>query len=178
MPCPGCHHHYSEHPNEEFFSLTVFRDPTERLWSGYRYNRQGSWQSDSNSTFYEFIREPNIMNCQLKMVLGHDCCKQNRQQIENMRLNVSLAIERVSQPRFFFGITERWAETMCLFHRWFGGEVLSDVDFHNNRKGRTLPPGKYRDDVPPHQELEWFEAIVPIFEARLKAANCLAYSPP
>ncbi|CAB9526323.1 expressed unknown protein [Seminavis robusta] len=179
MPCPGCHYPYEERPNEEFFSMTMFRDPTERLWSAYRYGHHGSWQHDSNSTFDEYIREPNIMNCQLKMVLGHHCYKQHRQEIEHMGpLDVSLAIERVSQPRFFFGITERWAESLCLFHRWFGGSVIEDIEFVNNRKGRTQPPGNYRDVVPPHKELEWFEGIMPIFEERLKAANCLGYSPP
>ncbi|CAB9504948.1 expressed unknown protein [Seminavis robusta] len=179
MPNPGYHHPYIERrPNEEFFTMTMFRNPIERLWSAYNFGRHGSTNPDKHqSTFEEYIQEPNIFNCQLKMVLGHHCHKQRPQQLKKMGpLNISLAIERVSQPRFFFGITGRWAESMCLFHRWFGGKVLEDIDFVNTRKGDT--PGGYRGVVlPVHDELEWFEGIMPIFEARLQAVNCVSYVP-
>ncbi|CAB9527865.1 expressed unknown protein [Seminavis robusta] len=178
MPSPGYHHPYVARPNEEFFTMTMFRKPIERLWSAYNFGRHGSWQPTSNSTFEEYTQEPNICNCQLKMVLGRHCHKQGPQQVKQMGpLNISLAIERVSQPRFFFGITGRWAESMCLFHRWFGGKVLPDIDFFNIRKG--FVPGGYQGNVVlDHDEVEWFEGIMPIFEARLRAANCVSFVQP
>ena len=46
----------------------------------------------------------------------------------------------------FVGLTERWNETVCLFHRMFGGSInpAEFMNFHHNHKHDSHQP--YRED--------------------------------
>jgi len=194
MPCPGCHRPYrmSRRP---FTTFTMFRDPLERLQSAYAFNRHGSQLKNQNVSFDVYVNEPQVRpchtriaiglmldlllllnrfvgapnqipNCQIKMVLGHRCFKD----VNIIELNLNKAIRRIKRPNFFFGVTDRWAESMCLFHQWYGGSS-QPFEMRNNRPTFREPLNRtinYHD-----LDTELFARAVEIFDRRLIEAGCL-----
>lgn len=155
---------------KEWVTLTMLRHPAERLFSAYRFNRHGSKIKNDNQTFENFIREPQIPNCQTKMISGYECYGEFRRVPRN--LNSSVAVERIKSNSFFFGLTERWNESMCLFHRWYGGSVES-FELINMRPTKTkqtddfqMPKGYFDLDF------ELYEQALIIFQQRLVEAKC------
>ena len=71
---------------------------------------------------------------------------------ENVSLgssDVSLAVSRVRSNMAFAGLTERWAESVCLFHRIWGGVPRAE-SFANTRMNanRRVPVAQRYDDNP------------------------------
>jgi hypothetical protein len=168
---PGLgHHHPFKKRKETFLTFTMLRDPAERLRSAFAFGRHGSRsQNKSILLFDDYVEEPNIPNCQIKMVLGYGCFHK----VEVNKLNVSMALERVQSPLFFFGIADRWDESICLFHHWFGGS-RQPFEVKNNR-----PTKRNKDDrmtiiqqAPADLDTVFVQGAMEIFEERLKETNC------
>ena len=88
-------------------------------------------------------------------------------------LNVSLAKERIGSSSFFFGITDRWHESICLFHAWFmnTSRTLRTPELGNMRPTRRKQvdfPADYRD-----LDFELYEYAIQLFEERLVRSDCL-----
>jgi hypothetical protein len=168
LPRIGFHHPFIER-NERFLTFTMFRGPAERLRSAFGFGQHGSLSKNKSFLLFEdFVKEPQIPNCQIKMVLGYKC----HQKVEASKLNVSMALERVQSPLFFFGMTDRWDESICLFHSWFGGsrkpfEVMNNRPTKRNNKGSTTI-----QQPPVDLDTVFVQGVVEIFEERLKEVNC------
>eukprot|EP00547_Thalassionema_nitzschioides_P005199 CAMPEP_0194224360 /NCGR_PEP_ID=MMETSP0156-20130528/37264_1 /TAXON_ID=33649 /ORGANISM="Thalassionema nitzschioides, Strain L26-B" /LENGTH=183 /DNA_ID=CAMNT_0038955891 /DNA_START=444 /DNA_END=991 /DNA_ORIENTATION=+ len=160
MGCPGCHHPYKATDDEGTHHFTMLRDPLERLRSAYSFNRHLSKLKDPNITFETYVNEPHIPDCQLKMILGHHCFDM----VEPDSLNMSLALERISSPRFFFGDTGRWNESICLFHKWYGGSPR-DFELLNNRPTKKRS-SFFNDADYDFKETVFFNKAMTIFNER------------
>lgn len=170
LPRVGLHRPYRRR-NETFWTFTMFRDPSERLRSAFAYDWHGIMPRNKSSlTFDEYVRTPQIPNCQIKMVLGHPCHKL----VEPSQLNVSKALQRVDSPYFFFGLTDRWDESLCLFHSQFGGTIESYERLNNRKTGNMVVNRTERSILQPPTDLdtEFVNAVEKIFERRLRDANC------
>ena len=170
LPNVGKHHPYKKR-NEPFHTFTMFRDPAERLRSAFAFDRHGiKAQNKSPLSFEDYVRAPQIPNCQIKMVLGYGC----HEIVETNKLDVSEAIRRVDSPFFFFGLTDRWDESLCLFHHWFGGKV-EPFERRNNRKTNDKIVNRLTRSTlqpPPDADTVFVQALVEVFESRLHEANC------
>lgn len=171
MPCPGCHHPYRAEKKREnpYHYFTMFRDPLVRLKSAFSF-RARPWPHLSNLrnasiSFETYVNESHIPNCQLKMVLGHRCYDD----IPPHSLNVSLAIQRVRSPKFFFGITDRWEESICLFHAWHGGQTQK-FELRNNRPTKKMNMSGAPSQV--FAETYFYHLVVRIFNRRLERVGC------
>jgi hypothetical protein len=168
LPRLGLHHPFKER-NEIFLTFTMFRNPAERLRSAFAFGRHGSlFPNNASLSFEDFVKEPQIPNCQIKMVLGYRC----HQKVEESKLNVSMALERVQSPFFFFGITDRWDESICLFHYWFGGSVKPFESINSRRTKRNKTANMIVQQPPADLETVFMEGVMETFEARLKEADC------
>jgi len=172
VPRVGFHHPYKAR-EEKFMSFAMFRDPTKRLRSAFSFRPRLnvphlSLRNDPNITFEDYIAEPHIQNCQLKMILGCKCPAQ----LKETDLDVGVALHRISSPFFFFGITDRWSESICLFHNWFGGS-MQPYEMVNNRPTALLFKDVSRNKVNDSLDQLFFEGSTIIFEYRLSKAGCL-----
>jgi hypothetical protein len=104
----------------------------------------------------------------LKMILGYYCYKGYIPYPNE--LSVDLALRRINTPSFFFGFTDRWEESICLFHKWYGGEP-QPFEMKNNRpterQGLNLTMD-YHD-----LDMEFIPRAMEIFDGRLAEAGCL-----
>ena len=166
--------HYPFQPRTFPRNTTVFtmlRDPKIRLLSAFHFGRHGS--QNQNTTMAEYLQEPQIANCQIKMVLGHRCYMK----VDPSLLNVDKAIQRITSEHFFMGITDRWDESICLFHAWYGGST-QPFELRNNRPTtkKEQEVENSTQDLDQYSDLDFklFSRATQVFEARLKEANCLA----
>ena len=172
MPSPGYHHPYPNSALKEFHYFTMFRDPIERLRSAFSFRpsgvpHQSLLKGDNISiSFDAYINESHIPNCQLKMVLGYPC---GRSYVDPSLLNVTLAIERIHQPNFYFGITDRWEESICLFHSKFGGSVRS-FELNNNRKTKRIDTSDTHNYS--SAETPFYQEVLKVFNNRVHEAGC------
>jgi hypothetical protein len=116
---------------------------------------------------YRFIHQ--IANCQIKMVLGHRC----HHYVDPAKLPVREALHRIASPSFYFGLTDRWEESICLFHNWYGGST-KPFELLNNRPTKRLDvPG---DDKIHIMDIDtaFIAGATRIFDERLKKAGCVA----
>ena len=111
-----------------------------------------------------------IPNCQTKMVLGYRCMEL----VPPPRLDLGLALRRIAAPNFFFGLTDRWEESLCLFHSWYGG-TTQPYELANNRPS-AFGGGREREQdgtgIPPDVDAALFAGATVIFDARIEAAGC------
>eukprot|EP00978_Attheya_sp_CCMP212_P040808 scaffold226478_cov31-Attheya_sp.AAC.3 len=105
------------------------------------------------------------------MVLGHRC----HHHVEPAKLPVKEALHRIASLSFYFGLTDRWEESICLFHNWYGGST-KPFELLNNRPTKRL-------DVPRDDEIRivnidtaFIAGVTRIFDERLKKAGCIASS--
>uniref|UniRef100_A0A7S1Y1H1 Sulfotransferase domain-containing protein n=1 Tax=Grammatophora oceanica TaxID=210454 RepID=A0A7S1Y1H1_9STRA len=165
--------------------VTMFRDPYLRARSVFMYASQKDLRpiqgTDPNMTFAEYVRLRNMKNCQTAMLTSKKGCYH----FGKNNPNITMAKDLIRQPNFFFGITERWDETLCLFHHWFGGEVQT-YELKNNRK--TTANSRYkvyhhmldnvtRETMPRDLDTLLFEDAEKVFDARLRDAGCLNWAP-
>ena len=101
------------------------------------------------------------------MVLGHKCMTE----ISLPDLDLTLALDRISSPHFYFGLTDRWDESICLFHKWYGGEVHY-FELQNNRPSIRIEGGG--GDLDPKVDLDvtFIQRATHIFNRRLKESGC------
>lgn len=70
---------------------------------------------------------PSLTGCSSKMVIGRHCCD-----IRDGITEAHLA-RRMPSAFAFVGLTEHWAESVCLFHLLLGGDTLLPVEFMDVR---------------------------------------------
>jgi hypothetical protein len=102
------------------------------------------------------------------MILGYHCFRGYVP--DPSELNVDLALSRIASMDFFFGVTDRWNHSMCLFHKWYGG-VPQPFEMKNNRPTRRekLNMTLAYQDV----DTEFIPRAMAIFDRRLAEAGCL-----
>lgn len=154
-------------PSEKWTVLTMLRNPQQRLQSAFSFHRHNSKVQNDSQPIEEYIQESHIPNCQTKMLTGTRC---HFDVPTGETLNVSKAMEWISSENFFFGITDRWHESICLFHAWFGGHIIR-AELGNVRpthRKRNMPfPSWYRD-----LDYDLWDHATEIFEERLLRAHC------
>lgn len=127
----------------EFSSKSVvgfFRRPNQRIISAHRDHLHASGLGADESLklsttcgFYNvscFARWRGIAGCSSKMLAGLDCAdpEPSLPWDGGMR-HVKRAVVNIEKMRFV-GITEEWDESVCLFHRMFGGRI-NPAEFQN-----------------------------------------------
>jgi len=123
--------------------FAMFREPFDRLVSGFNYNRhmdgklrhyrqligkavRGRSRDVQFEMYYKF---GDLLGCQTKMVVGYRCASDTVLTKTHMK-KAKKRIERMG----FVGITDDWNRSICLFHRQFGGKIF-DVEYRNEREG-------------------------------------------
>eukprot|EP00051_Salpingoeca_urceolata_P007793 m.100609 g.100609 ORF g.100609 m.100609 type:complete len:352 (-) comp15408_c0_seq3:115-1170(-) len=121
----------------------LFRDPRKRLLSGYNhgkhsfglpfYLKQSLRELPDLRAYVEF---PPIASCMTKMILGYLCATV----VSISAAELEEAKRRVREDFAFVGLQEYWNESVCLFHRMFGGTLLDNA-FQNSRShvGKVAP---------------------------------------
>jgi hypothetical protein len=99
------------------------------------------------------------------MVLGYRC----HADVDTNKLNLTLAVERISSDQFYFGITDRWKESICLFHAIYGGE-MQPFELRNNRPTNRTKTDNYRH----YEDLDtiFVREAMKVFERRVAQAGC------
>lgn len=120
-----------------------FRQPSQRLISGY-YNalHASGFDSVTNSMLHEkcgsqgagcYASFPGIAGCTARMLTGLDCADGNADpdSFDGGASHLEDALKNIDRMAFV-GLTERWDDSICLFHRMFGGRMSTAqmVDFH------------------------------------------------
>lgn len=83
-----------------------------------------------------FANWPDVQGCQTKMLSGTDCCYPSERLKgvdwgEKLREATARLLDKQQVP--FFGITDLYAPSICLFHAMHGAK-LWDVELHNIHK--------------------------------------------
>ena len=104
------------------------------------------------------------------MVMGHRC----HRYVDPRKLDVKEALRRIASPSFYFGLTDRWDESICLFHYWYGGDT-QPFELLNNRPTKRLDISADEDEL--DKELVDLDTVFVagakiLFEERLKVAGC------
>ena len=134
------HEPFVNHSSHDFW-ITFVRDPKIRLRSAYQYKMltpglNASMKKELQNTVHnlvDFSLFPGVKGCQTKMFTGSHC--------SDHTVNVSFATvlearKIISRHFAFIGITDRWLESICLFHAMYGGKVKS-VEIENVRPSPT-----------------------------------------
>ena len=141
---------------------SFFRQPEDRIVSAYYDGRhssgftpdmykdiiKASYQTPSsrrhtcninNMTYYNplecFARYPGIAGCMSRMLTGESCADGILQ--EDGVDNLPLAIDIILNHLDFVGVMEDWNESICQFHRLFGGkqQLSSSSSVEDDRNG-------------------------------------------
>lgn len=129
---------YSSDPD---FWITFVRDPRIRLRSAYQYKMltpglNASMKEKLQATvsnLVDFSVFPGVKGCQTKMFTGYQCSDHTA----NISISSVLEARRVMSQYFaFIGITDRWIESICLFHAMYGGKIRP-VEIENVRPSPT-----------------------------------------
>lgn len=132
----------SEIDEHNFTVAAFFRQPEERIISAYYDGRHANgftpeiWQAaikasrggpckignvTYNNALECFARFPGIAGCMARMLTGEKCADGLFQQ--SGFENVAEAVDIILNKLEFIGLTEDWNESLCQFHRLFGGKV-------------------------------------------------------
>jgi hypothetical protein len=108
--------------------LTIVRDPWTRGISDYNYilgkplTKHLSPEQNLTALFptdvYNFLMAPGISNCATKMLNGYQCGASV--DLTDDHLDTA---KQVLSKILFFGLTESFKESLCLFTWLYGGEV-------------------------------------------------------
>lgn len=117
-------------------AVTMLRHPARRLESAWAHRKHHFGMPHelavglrSIHTIEDFARYPGIAGCQTKMILGYACSAP-------VSLTANDALEAVEILRDYFafvGITDRWKDSLHLFHAMLGGTVHSMELVHVRR---------------------------------------------
>lgn len=126
-------------PNDAY--VTMVREPVELMISLAKWWRPEIILAPDNATEWEACRQgkmKHLDDVQVKMLLGHHHLKPPPAPLEDVSVRAAFA-NLLSLD--FFGDTDLWSESVCLFHAVFGGEPRP-AEFLNVRKGLAV-------EVPP-----------------------------
>uniref|UniRef100_A0A7S1LB91 Uncharacterized protein n=1 Tax=Alexandrium catenella TaxID=2925 RepID=A0A7S1LB91_ALECA len=193
--CPGSFTHWGAHdgadPDWETMynghAITMLREPEQRLLSGYNYG-QHSWPGDWPA-WSELEYADKLQGCAVRMLVhgGSDMKDTCGGRYTGMPTpdEVKLAIERLKTGFVFVGITDKWALSMCLGHRMFGGKCrtsdfvdgrITALDGEKETRGKVMPEPHLYDLSPlkgfrdPYDG-QLYEAGLEIFNDNLRRYN-------
>jgi hypothetical protein len=117
--------------------MTIMRDPSQRLLSGYHFHTHG-WPSSREVPKSAEQYAKGMSGCNVRMLTrdGFSCSEQTKPAAEE----VKLAQQRLREGFSFIGLTEEWDLTVCLFHAKFGGQCT--VHEFANRRPTIWRPGQ------------------------------------
>lgn len=116
--------------------VAMFRQPEQRLISGYNQNCHDAPGDKSNYTLTSYASA--VAGCSVKMMNGHDCGAP----VPISSDMVATAIQRLDRGFAFVGLTEQWALSVCLFHAMHGGSCHAR-EFLNVRPGKRHTAMRY-----------------------------------
>jgi len=143
---------------QELHVAAMFRQPSQRIISakadGLHANGlspadyaelRGKCEHESTECF---ARYPGIAGCMTRMLTGKLCAEDSKDRtapFDGGRALVDGA-KKVVGELAFVGLTERWNESVCLFHRMFGGSInpAEFMNFHHNHRHDGAHP--YEED--------------------------------
>jgi hypothetical protein len=130
--------------------MGFFRQPEQRVISAWNHGKHSWIQQYTANTVKEFAE--GMQGCMTRMIgthealeFGDNLCGMSKPPPEGLPSQDMLetALTRVQEGFAFIGITERWDESICLFHAMFGGPC-NDAEFENDRLGYF----RFNDEVP------------------------------
>lgn len=139
----------------------LFRRPNQRLLSSFRAQHTNGFPDTTEKELMTncsmwaingsgrghadcFARFPGIAGCMTRMLTGGRCAESSASApalLSKLRFPSSshrvAAAKKVIRTMSFVGLTERWDESVCLFHRLFGGKVDPQElqDMHLGKRG-------------------------------------------
>ncbi|GBF98963.1 hypothetical protein Rsub_12609 [Raphidocelis subcapitata] len=148
-------------PVAQTISMIMWQCPEARAGTeeGWAHCLQSNWTQTQGQVGFRPRHDPHV-----KMLLGSKIVARGGKPLQLSAFNLTTALTNLLRLDFF-GLTDRWAESICLFHATFGGEPRPSA-FLNTRPGESPQPP------------EWVvEAIRrnTAWDARLYAAASLAF---
>lgn len=175
--------------NDFAFLVTLIRHPWNRLQSDYYYlkskphsQHHGPYIDVSHllsivKNVYEFSAYPGISNCATKMLNGFQCPDRDIV-LEDRHLEIA---KKVLLSVLWFGITERFSESICLFSWMYGGTPNESHVLNVFRKGsykyETLEESLNEMEIRSfnHRErfdLALYEYATEVFDNRWSMTGC------
>jgi len=162
--------------------VAMFREPVQRLASLARMAQANQARGSRNlpgagsSTYADilyarlpnltratFSEQPEVLGCATRMLTGFPCVGPTTVLAEDVRAAVA-AVSKLG----FVGLTERWTESVCLFHRTFGLPRPKRAQALNSRAGNIYGEEERGAARDPADEAVYAEAAR-VFAARLRA---------
>jgi len=132
--------------------LAFFREPRARVVSAFDYQMH-SYGIGNNEEYRSmkkrcaknvtcYAARPGQLGCMLRMLTGNTCSvpsfspatmglsRQGKPEFQSLLQRAKAIIEKLA----FIGLTEEWNESICRFHKQYGGTVHQE-EFQNIRKG-------------------------------------------
>lgn len=183
---PNFHNPYT--PRAKDFAVGLFREPRARLVSAFHHNSHSNGMDpaerhrmlaalksipDERKRLAAFVAYPGLANCMTKMVLGFACASP----VEISSDMLDEAKRRVREDFAFVGLTNAWNQSVCLFHRMWGGRTLA-VEFENTRPGgyRSTPSAAdanyLREIGYADRDTELYAEVEALFSRRLRQYGC------
>jgi len=142
-------------PSDPAHTVTFFRDPSERLLSAAVNRHLSGFKPEAYKTImhkcYAHGLDPNcvanfagVKGCMARMLTGGYCADDGAAHGQPRAVDVNEAI-RVLRSLAFVGLTEEWNDSVCLFHKMFGGRV-SQAEFHNFHPSHHEKPNVHISD--------------------------------
>ena len=116
-----------------------------------------------NLTRATFSEQPEVLGCATRMLTGFPCVGPTTVLAEDVRAAVA-AVSKLG----FVGLTERWTESVCLFHRTFGLPRPKRAQALNSRAGNIYGEEERGAARDPADEAVYAEAAR-VFAAKLRA---------
>eukprot|EP00440_Ansanella_granifera_P022616 gb/GFBE01024565.1/.p1 GENE.gb/GFBE01024565.1/~~gb/GFBE01024565.1/.p1 ORF type:complete len:433 (+),score=79.29 gb/GFBE01024565.1/:1-1299(+) len=135
-----------------------FRKPSQRLISAFHNSLHASGFTSTEVSALNaecgvagpgcFAKYPGIAGCTARMLTGGNCAEAESardQPFDGGEARLEEALVTL-KAMVFVGITERWDESVCLFHRMFGGRLNAAqlVDMH---QGTNHEDNSYDESV-------------------------------
>jgi len=164
----------------------IFRQPSQRLLSAFRdgLHSTGFQKEDSLAMHAEvqygtegaearYARYPGIAGCTARMLTGGSCAEslwaRGDQPFDGGKARLKEAVLMVEKMAFV-GLAERWDESICLFHRMFGGKVNTGelANYHPGRGHTDKYNESLLDGFKDKVDEEIYSAAVSRFEGLLQ----------
>lgn len=173
-------------------TVAFFREPGERLLSAALNDHTSGFSQQRRNNLVAkcrvphgrgldpacFAAEPGLKGCQTRMLLGGRCADDGAADGEPFgggALDAKQAIA-IMERLAFVGLTDRWNEAICLFHKMFGGKVLQAEFKNRHQTVRVKPDLELRDEV----DEPLYAAAAARFDQLLKehgADQCYRFQP-
>jgi hypothetical protein len=144
-------------PSDPAHTVAFFRDPSERLLSAAVNRHMSGFKAQAfhriQQQCYKTGLDPacvanfaGVKGCMARMLTGGYCADDGAAHGAPFNVDVNEAI-RVLRTLAFVGLTEEWNDSVCLFHKMFGGRV-TQAEFHNFHPSHHPKPDMHiRDEL-------------------------------